>query len=105
MKRKDGSFQMHRGGEIDVRAVYCAVVVASLTNLCSEEDLFVGTSEWIVRYYDTVANILNNNYSKTILYYYVSLTFIPDVKLMKGDLLDSLGERHMVGTHFALQQP
>ncbi|XP_021948098.1 protein farnesyltransferase subunit beta [Folsomia candida] len=49
MKRKDGSFQMHRGGEIDVRAVYCAVVVASLTNLCSEEDLFVGTSEWIVR--------------------------------------------------------
>jgi protein farnesyltransferase subunit beta len=48
MKLKDGSFRMHRGGEIDVRAVYCAIVVANLTNLCSDE-LFAGTAEWIVR--------------------------------------------------------
>jgi protein farnesyltransferase subunit beta len=48
MKLPDGSFRMHRGGEIDVRAVYCAVVVAKLTNL-SSEDLFVGTAEWIAK--------------------------------------------------------
>lgn len=50
MKLPDGSFRMHRGGEIDVRAVYCAVVVAKLTNISLPNgDLFAGTAEWILR--------------------------------------------------------
>jgi len=48
MKLSDGSFRMHRGGEIDVRAAYCAIVVAKLTNVCSEE-LFSGTAEWLAK--------------------------------------------------------
>ncbi|CAL8143602.1 unnamed protein product [Orchesella dallaii] len=50
MKLPDGSFRMHRGGEVDVRAVYCAVVVAKLTNISLPNvDLFEGTAEWILR--------------------------------------------------------
>jgi len=41
---------MHRGGEVDVRAVYCAVVVIKLTNACVPPTLFQGTAEWIIRY-------------------------------------------------------
>ncbi|CAG7681825.1 unnamed protein product [Allacma fusca] len=47
MKLKDGSFRMHRGGEVDVRAAYCAIVAAKLTNIYSPE-LFEGTAEWVV---------------------------------------------------------
>jgi len=49
MKLSDGSFRMHRGGEIDVRAVYCAVVVCKLTNLQCDH-LFEGTAEWVARF-------------------------------------------------------
>ena len=48
MKVSDGSFRMHRGGEVDVRAVYCAVVVAKLANL-DAPNLFDGTAEWVIR--------------------------------------------------------
>lgn len=48
MKLKDGSFRMHRGGEIDVRAAYCAIVAADIANLRSTE-LFAGTAKWIAR--------------------------------------------------------
>lgn len=49
MKLPDGSFRMHRGGEIDVRAVYCAIVVAKITNIqLPAKDLFEGTAEWIL---------------------------------------------------------
>lgn len=34
-------------GEVDIRGVYCALVVATLTNICSEK-LFDGTPEWVV---------------------------------------------------------
>nr|BAN21117.1 protein farnesyltransferase beta subunit [Riptortus pedestris] len=44
----DGSFYMHNGGEIDMRSVYCAISVAKLTNVFSDE-LFKGSAEWIVR--------------------------------------------------------
>lgn len=44
----DGSFYMHIGGEIDMRSVYCAISVAKMTNLYSDE-LFRGSAEWIVR--------------------------------------------------------
>lgn len=44
----DGSFYMHSGGEIDMRSVYCAISVAKLTNIFSD-DLFKGSAEWIVR--------------------------------------------------------
>lgn len=51
MKLPDGSFRMHRGGEVDVRAVYCAIVVAKLTNISmpNNADLFAGTAEWILK--------------------------------------------------------
>lgn len=50
MKLPDGSFRMHRGGEVDVRAVYCAVVVAKLANIAlPNSDIFDGTAEWIRR--------------------------------------------------------
>ncbi|CAO3631526.1 unnamed protein product [Cunninghamella echinulata] len=37
MKQPDGSFTMHHGGEIDIRGSYCALSVASLTNLLTPE--------------------------------------------------------------------
>uniref|UniRef100_A0A0N5BR11 Protein farnesyltransferase subunit beta n=1 Tax=Strongyloides papillosus TaxID=174720 RepID=A0A0N5BR11_STREA len=42
----DGSFYMHVGGEIDMRAAYCAISVASILNLDMDE-LFKGTAVWI----------------------------------------------------------
>ncbi|KAF6205315.1 hypothetical protein GE061_019485 [Apolygus lucorum] len=44
----DGSFLVHEGGESDIRAVYCAVVVAKILNI-QAPDLFEGSIEWIVR--------------------------------------------------------
>lgn len=37
MKRPDGSFTMHEGGEIDIRGSYCALSVAAMTNLLTPE--------------------------------------------------------------------
>ena len=48
MKQPDGAFRMHRGGEVDVRAAYCAVVAAKLTNIFTP-DMFQGTAEWVAR--------------------------------------------------------
>lgn len=43
----DGSFCMYIGGEIDMRAVYCAISIAKLINRFNE-DLFRGSSTWII---------------------------------------------------------
>ncbi|XP_063803270.1 protein farnesyltransferase subunit beta isoform X3 [Pseudophryne corroboree] len=48
LKQPDGSFNMHIGGEVDVRSAYCAASVASLTNIMTPK-LFDGTAEWIAR--------------------------------------------------------
>uniref|UniRef100_A0A453FFZ0 Prenyltransferase alpha-alpha toroid domain-containing protein n=1 Tax=Aegilops tauschii subsp. strangulata TaxID=200361 RepID=A0A453FFZ0_AEGTS len=37
MKDKSGAFRMHDGGEIDVRACYTAISVASLVNILDDE--------------------------------------------------------------------
>lgn len=37
---------MHAGGEIDIRGVYCAAVVAKLTNIYNPE-IFDNTGEWL----------------------------------------------------------
>lgn len=37
LKQTDGSFIMHRGGEVDIRASYCVLSVASLLGLLTEE--------------------------------------------------------------------
>lgn len=37
MKQKDGSFIMHEQGEVDVRASYCALAIASVCNLLTDE--------------------------------------------------------------------
>ncbi|KAK7075185.1 hypothetical protein SK128_011135 [Halocaridina rubra] len=48
MRTAEGAFLMHEGGEIDIRGVYCAVSVARLTNICTEQ-LFENTPHWIMR--------------------------------------------------------
>ncbi|KAI3633902.1 hypothetical protein MIR68_008067 [Amoeboaphelidium protococcarum] len=37
LKQSDGSFVMHRGGEVDIRGSYCAIAVASLLNIMDEQ--------------------------------------------------------------------
>ncbi|CAG8457019.1 1652_t:CDS:2 [Paraglomus brasilianum] len=46
LKQPDGSYIMHKGGEVDVRGVYCALSIAVLTNILTPE-LIEGTPEWI----------------------------------------------------------
>ncbi|KAK0085641.1 hypothetical protein PV325_004713 [Microctonus aethiopoides] len=46
LRSDDGSFLMHKEGELDIRGVYCAVAVAKLTNLYTSE-LFKNTEKWI----------------------------------------------------------
>ena len=49
LKQADGSFRMHAiDGEIDVRAVYCAVVAGKLTG-CWDEELEAGVVDWIAK--------------------------------------------------------
>lgn len=45
-KNRDGSFRMHDGGEADIRATYCAIAVAYLTNIL-DEDMVKGVVEHI----------------------------------------------------------
>lgn len=47
LRQPDGSFVMHRDGELDIRGAYCAIVSALLTNVAVPQ-LFEHTSEWIV---------------------------------------------------------
>eukprot|EP01134_Creolimax_fragrantissima_P001181 CFRG1181T1 len=51
LKQSDGSFIMHRGGEVDVRGAYCAISVAVLCAVpkATRHTLFHGTAEWIAR--------------------------------------------------------
>jgi protein farnesyltransferase subunit beta len=46
LKQDDGSFVMHKGGEVDTRAVYCAFTIASLLGILTTE-LTQGTAEWL----------------------------------------------------------
>jgi protein farnesyltransferase subunit beta len=46
LHQEDGSFVMHEDGEVDIRGVYCAAVVAQLTNISSSE-LFLNSGQWI----------------------------------------------------------
>ena len=39
---------MHAGGEVDIRGVYCALSIARLTNVYTE-DMFRDTELWVVR--------------------------------------------------------
>lgn len=39
---------MHKDGEVDIRGVYCALSIATLTNI-ADKQLFEGTAEWVVR--------------------------------------------------------
>lgn len=48
LKQQNGSFCMHVDGEIDIRGVYCALSVGSLTNVLSDK-LCENTAEWIIR--------------------------------------------------------
>lgn len=48
MKTPEGAFRMHHDGEVDTRAAYTALSVASLTNILTPE-LSAGTAEWIAR--------------------------------------------------------
>lgn len=48
MKDTSGAFRMHEGGEIDVRACYTAISVASLVNIL-EDELAKGVGNYITR--------------------------------------------------------
>lgn len=48
MKRPNGSFYLHEGGEADIRGVYCALATAYITNI-ADRKLFENTSSWIIR--------------------------------------------------------
>ena len=45
----DSSFVMHVGGEVDIRGVYCALSVARLTGVYTD-DMFRGTELWVARW-------------------------------------------------------
>ncbi|CAJ0582549.1 unnamed protein product, partial [Mesorhabditis spiculigera] len=46
LHQPDGSFRMHVGGEVDIRGVYCALAVASITHILSPE-MVERTAEWL----------------------------------------------------------
>lgn len=48
LKQSDGSFVMHIGGEVDVRASYCALSVAALLNILTPE-LTDGAAQFIAK--------------------------------------------------------
>ncbi|KAJ1666240.1 CAAX farnesyltransferase (FTase) subunit beta [Coemansia sp. RSA 1646] len=48
MKQQDGSFAVHDGGEVDVRGIYCALVIGSVLNIMTS-DLVRGCAEFIAR--------------------------------------------------------
>lgn len=50
MKRENGGFSLHSGGESDIRGVYCAISTAILTNV-ADENFFSNTATWIMRYF------------------------------------------------------
>lgn len=47
LKQPDGSFAMYANGEIDTRATYCALVIASLLNILTPE-LVENTDQWLL---------------------------------------------------------
>ncbi|KAL3103224.1 hypothetical protein niasHS_002410 [Heterodera schachtii] len=49
MRQPNGSFTIHKEGESDVRAVYCALSVASICELPGQEQLFGDTAAWLTR--------------------------------------------------------
>lgn len=48
LKQPDGSFTVHEGGEVDVRASYCVWCIATLTGTGTRE-LFEGMSDFLAR--------------------------------------------------------
>ena len=48
LRNEEGSFTMHRDGEVDIRGVYCALSAARLLNVYSES-LFRNTDQWLLR--------------------------------------------------------
>jgi len=48
LRLPNGSFRMHKYGESDVRAIYCAAVVARLTNVYTDV-LFEASARWVIR--------------------------------------------------------
>lgn len=47
MKQPNGSYLMHKGGETDTRAVYCALCIATLFNICDDE-ITSNVKEWLI---------------------------------------------------------
>lgn len=62
LRLSNGSFCMHRDGEVDIRGAYCALAVATLTNIACGK-LFEGTAEWVVRY----VPFLNGTYANQLI--------------------------------------
>ena len=47
MKHPSGGFHMHHGGEVDIRATYTVMAIATLLNICTPE-LKAGVAEYIL---------------------------------------------------------
>ncbi|GLV39572.1 Farnesyl transferase beta subunit [Carabus blaptoides fortunei] len=47
LRSPEGAFSMHVDGEVDIRGVYCALAVATLTNIYTPE-LFKDTADWVL---------------------------------------------------------
>lgn len=58
MKNSDGGFALHIGGEVDVRGSYCALAVASITNILDDQ-LRKDADSWIIRLFfrEFISNI------------------------------------------------
>lgn len=53
VKRSDGSFAVHTGGEVDIRGSYCALAIASILNILDEE-LKENVESWVIRQFEFV---------------------------------------------------
>lgn len=91
MHQPNGAFTMHHGGEEDIRGAYCALSVASLTGILSD-DIFKNTAEWIVRY-KLKGKVMYSNF------YFCNVLLV--AKHMKEVLRDVREWRRMVVTHSA----
>merc|ERR1712054_663752 len=48
MKTKEGGFTMHKNGELDMRGTYCAIAIASMCHMLTD-DLCAGVPEYVAK--------------------------------------------------------
>ncbi|KAK0548301.1 CAAX farnesyltransferase (FTase) subunit beta [Tilletia horrida] len=84
LKQPDGSFVVHQGGEVDVRASYCVTCVSILLGICTPE-LVSGMKDFIVSCQTYEGGLAASSYPESL-----------------GQSLAQLGEAHGGYAHCAL---